>query len=98
RARLETGEPTTVLDVRGQTAWEGSPVKIPGAQRADSENVQIDPGWPRDRFTVVYSADLHDATSAMVAQHLAEQGFTDVHVLRGGFEAWEAAQGPVEPK
>src|SRR5947209_20499056 len=86
RARLESGEPVTILDARGEKAWETSPVKIPGAIRVDEEDFHIDPSWPRNRFTVVYSADLHDATSAMVAGQLVDQGFSDVHVLRGGFQ------------
>ena len=51
--------------------------------RIDPENVQIDPSWPPEQFTVVYSADLHDATSGMVAMQLSDEGFTDVHVLHG---------------
>jgi len=96
--RLESGEPATVLDARGERAWDESTSRVVGAIRVDEENFQPDPSWPRDRFTVVYSADLHDATSAMVALRLVEEGFTDVHVLRGGFEAWRTSGGPVESK
>jgi len=98
KARLQSGEPVTVLDARGERAYQQSPSRVRGAVRVDEENFRADPSWPRDRFTVVYSADLHDATSAMVAQNLIEEGFLDVHVLRGGFQAWEAAAGPVEGK
>jgi rhodanese-related sulfurtransferase len=33
-----------------------------------------------------------------VARELEERGFADVHALHGGFEAWERAGQPVEPK
>jgi len=33
-----------------------------------------------------------------VAQELADRGFTDVHPLVGGFDAWLDAGYPVEPK
>jgi rhodanese-related sulfurtransferase len=73
-------------------------VKPANFARADPENVRIDPSWPRDRFTVVYSADLHVATSARAAEALIATGFREVLGLRGGFQAWEAARGPVEGK
>jgi rhodanese-related sulfurtransferase len=37
-------------------------------------------------------------SSARVAQRLLEQGWKNVHPLYGGFEAWEKAGLPVEPK
>jgi len=98
RSRLEAGETLTILDARGEKAWETSQNRIPGSIRVDSEDFEVDPAWPSDRFTVVYSADLHDATSAMVAQQLLEQGFEEVHVLSHGWEGWEKAGGPVETK
>jgi rhodanese-related sulfurtransferase len=33
-----------------------------------------------------------------VAQRLREQGFAEAYGLRGGFDAWLAAGGPVELK
>jgi rhodanese-related sulfurtransferase len=33
-----------------------------------------------------------------VAQQLRDQGFSEAYALRGGFEAWHAISGPVEPK
>jgi rhodanese-related sulfurtransferase len=33
-----------------------------------------------------------------VAQKLRDQGFTQAYALRGGFDAWQAAAGPVEAK
>jgi rhodanese-related sulfurtransferase len=33
-----------------------------------------------------------------VAQQLRDQGFTQAFALRGGYDAWQAASGAVEPK
>jgi rhodanese-related sulfurtransferase len=33
-----------------------------------------------------------------VAQVLLERGWSDVHALHGGFDAWQQAGYPVEPK
>jgi rhodanese-related sulfurtransferase len=33
-----------------------------------------------------------------VAQALLEDGFVDVHLMTGGFEAWREAGHPFEPK
>jgi rhodanese-related sulfurtransferase len=33
-----------------------------------------------------------------VAQELARNGYTKVYALKGGFDAWVEAGGPVEPK
>ena len=54
KARLESGGPATVIDVRGHKAWETSDTKIRGAVRANPENFQADRSWPKDRLTVVY--------------------------------------------
>jgi rhodanese-related sulfurtransferase len=33
-----------------------------------------------------------------VAQKLRDQDFDEAYALQGGFDAWQAAGGPVEPK
>jgi rhodanese-related sulfurtransferase len=33
-----------------------------------------------------------------VAQALSEHGFVDIHALSGGFDAWQQAGYPLEPK
>jgi hypothetical protein len=54
KRRLESGEPATILDMRNSQAWASSPQKITGAVRVDPAHFQIDPSWPKDRFTLVY--------------------------------------------
>lgn len=54
KARLLSGEPITMLDVRNDRAWGSSPVKVPGAIRVRPADWHIDPSWPKGRLTVVY--------------------------------------------
>ena len=54
KARLQSGVPVTMLDVRNDKAWETSPVQIRGAIRVRPADWHIDPSWPKDRLTVVY--------------------------------------------
>lgn len=53
-ARLDAGEPATILDVRSETAWEPSKEKVRGAVRVHPEHFSISPAWPRDQLTVLY--------------------------------------------
>jgi hypothetical protein len=53
-ARLEEGEPVTVLDARSPQAWGESRLKVRGAIRIDRDHLALDPSWPKDRLTVVY--------------------------------------------
>jgi hypothetical protein len=52
--RLKSGQPMLVLDVRSPKAWDSSRVKIPGAIHLSNSAPEIDPSWPRDRFTLTY--------------------------------------------
>ena len=54
KARLQSGVPVTMLDVRNDKAWEATPVKIPGAFRIRPADWHIDGFWPKGQLTVVY--------------------------------------------
>jgi len=54
KARLQSGVPVTMLDVRNDKAWEANPVIIPGAIRVPPPDWRVDASWPKDRLTVVY--------------------------------------------
>lgn len=96
--RLQSGEPVLVLDVRSPEAWARCERKIQGALRFPPDQVDLDPTWPKDRFTLVYCDCPDEKTAAQAAQKLCALGLADVNVLRGGFRAWEEKAGPVEPK
>jgi rhodanese-related sulfurtransferase len=96
-ARLEAGQPVTVLDVRNDEDWGRSGVKARGAVRVGHDRLPPGP-LPKDRLTVAYCTCPHDAGAVLVAQQLQAQGFRQAYALRGGFDAWRAAGGPVEPR
>jgi hypothetical protein len=54
RARIQSGVPITMLDVRNDKPWGATPIKIAGAIRVRPADWHIDPSWPKDRPTVVY--------------------------------------------
>ena len=85
----------TFLDVRQPNEYEAG--HLPGAKLIPLPNItsrlgEIDP----DKATVVYCAV--GGRSRIAAQMIAEQGFSDVYNLSGGFKAWkgEAALGSEE--
>ncbi len=54
KARLQSGVPVTMLDVRNDEPWGASPIRVAGAVRVRPSGWHIAPSWPKDRLTVVY--------------------------------------------
>jgi rhodanese-related sulfurtransferase len=94
---LESGEPVTLLDVRGEKARRASGLQIPGSIRVPLSRWRIDESWPSDRLAVVYCSCPGDVSSVRAARRLLEAGLEDARALQGGFEAWIEAGGAVEP-
>lgn len=92
-------QPLTILDVRSapEVTSQG---RIPGSKHVDFfredfaqavlQNLKIDPARP----CLVYCAI--GGRSRRAAQKLADMGFKEVLVLKGGFNAWKKAGHPVE--
>jgi rhodanese-related sulfurtransferase len=95
------GKPDVViLDVREPESWKKSKLKIQGAVREDPlKDVQ---GWsdkyPKDKTLVFYCSWPNEETSAWVARQFISRGYDKVFVLKGGWDEWEKAKFPVEPK
>jgi rhodanese-related sulfurtransferase len=53
---------------------------------------------PKDREIVTYCACPNDESSIEAAQILQASGFKRVSVLKGGWQSWLKANGPVEPR
>jgi hydroxyacylglutathione hydrolase len=88
-------ESLQLVDVRNPAEQEAGMIKgalsIPLARLADDfENLDA------SRATVVYCAGGH--RSSVAASLLRLKGFSQVSDLRGGFDAWAAAGGEMEPK
>ena len=100
-ARMKRGEPIVFVDARTEDVWQSSSEKLPRALRLSAERMaQGDtfPMVPTDRGIVTYCTCEHEASSAQLARILASRGYTDVHPLYGGFDAWRRAGGELSPK
>lgn len=98
---IEDGVTPVLLDVRTQTEFETSPLRLPGAVRVEPEAVDgpdfalaVEP----DQMIVTYCTSLEEMTSAAVAQKLRERGYKRVRILKGGLGGWTNARLPVEAK
>jgi hydroxyacylglutathione hydrolase len=93
RAGLRGPDAPLVLDVRRDDEWiEGhipDAVHIENGRLADEE---LD--LPRDRPIVVHCHTWNRSTAGLSV--LARRGFSDLALLRGGFEAWESAGLDIE--
>jgi rhodanese-related sulfurtransferase len=79
-----------IIDVRGILEyWMGH---IPGAQRLDRSRILKD--ISKDQAIAVTCLSGH--RSAIAAQWLVSQGYSQVHNLQGGVLAWQGAGYPVQ--
>jgi len=98
RERLARGDDLLVLDVRSPEEFTGELGHIEGARNIPVDQLPARLGelseWTERPVAVVCRTDRR---SAKAAQILVRQGFADVHVVRGGMEAWNAAPGSAAP-
>ena len=98
---IERGLNPVLLDVRTQTDYETSPLKLPASVRIDptsilkTEQFEI-PAEPK-QIVVTYDTSPDEATSAQVIQVLRKRGY-DARILKGGLGGWTNARLPVEAK
>lgn len=92
RAALAGAAPPRLLDFRDAAliAAEGpiaqaQPVQLRGLARHAR-------GWPRDAVIVTLCACPEDATAIRAAHALRRMGFAHARPLRGGYDAWRAAE------
>lgn len=89
---LGSGAPPLLLDLRGATMIaETGP--IVGAKVAEHDFLHDAVGqWPKDRPIVTLCACPEDAGAVQAARSLLKAGYLSVKPLKGGYEAWLAAQ------
>lgn len=88
---------TVLVDVRRAGAYEQAKSVLPGATWHDPAHVASwADGLPRDRHVVVYCVHGHEV-SRVAAMQLRARGI-QAHFLLGGFDGWQAAGRPLEPK
>jgi membrane protein DedA with SNARE-associated domain/rhodanese-related sulfurtransferase len=89
---LDSGSATVILDVRSPERRAASGW-IPGSIAVrDISDLQLNPG----EEVIVYCDCPNDASAAVVARKLREQGFKRVRPLAGGIEAWQASGRPID--
>ncbi|HET7112807.1 MAG TPA: rhodanese-like domain-containing protein [Pyrinomonadaceae bacterium] len=104
KAKMTNNDPITIVDVRGSEGYAASKTTIKGAfhfkLRRIKSRLKYAPlkDLPKDREIVTYCACPADESSITAAQTLQEAGFTRVRVLKGGWNEWLKAKGPVQPK
>jgi rhodanese-related sulfurtransferase len=94
---MEAGVNPVLLDVRTETDYETSPLKLPGAIRLDPTgplHLAAEPG----QLVVAYCTSRDEDTSAKVVALLRRKGYTNVRILKGGLGSWTNARLPVETK
>lgn len=86
-----------VVDVRSSKSREDG--AIPGSTWVDMHALDksLD-GLPAAEEVIVYCACPNEASAALVARRLMQQGFKRVRPLNGGIEAWVAAGYQVESR
>ena len=92
RERLERGQPMVVLDVRQDAEWAAG--HIAGAHHVEAGALAADAhGLPR---TVPIAAHCgHEQRSATALSVLERHGYANLHLIEGGWSAWQAAGYPV---
>jgi rhodanese-related sulfurtransferase len=99
QSRMERGEEFTFVDARNPQAWADADTKLPQAVRVPAAEVEQHLAEiPHDRTVITYCTCPHEASSAEVAQKLVALGYKNVHPLFIGFEAWQKAGLPLDPK
>lgn len=97
--RIDRGETFMFIDARDDFHWGASPRKLPGAVRVSVRAYEEMLGRLTLREPMlVYCATPREDFSARIARHIQDLGYQQVYVLKGGFDAWQDAEGPDEPK
>ena len=91
QALLERGEAPLIIDVRSAAAAELDPRRLPGARRLDLQEIGREAAQlPADREIVLYCNCPNEATAALAAKLLLQQGRTRARPLAGGLDGWQA--------
>ena len=96
RELLDRGESPVILDVRSPLV-QGQDGRIPGAISIDAQRfADTPPELSADGEVIVYCACPNEASAALLAKRLMQQGYSRVRPLQGGMDAWIAAGYAIE--
>ena len=97
KAKIDSGKPVILLDLRNTLDRDHDRVRIPGAFHMLPNFVDIETRQIRAKSEiVVYCSCPNEATSAKVAHQLLQTGLNAVYPLEGGLMAWRERGYPVE--
>ncbi|MEP6609743.1 MAG: VTT domain-containing protein [Burkholderiaceae bacterium] len=103
RALMAAGEPFELIDVRGRTSNQIDPRRIPGATVMHLDEIEAGRfASALDRQIIVYCSCPNEVSAAKAVRLLHAHGYLRARPLRGGLEAWlaadERAHHGVEPQ
>jgi len=104
KTKVTANEPVVIIDVRGSESYANSDSKIKGAIHVNLRRLKFRLGFaplkdvPKDREVVTYCACPSEESALKAAQVLLENGFKRVRALKGGWQEWQKAGGPTEPR
>ena len=93
-ARRDAGSAPTLVDVR--TSDERARARIEGSILLDDEGLRMVSSLAKDTKLVFYCHT--GVRSQSAAEHFRAEGFTDVHNLEGGIDAWSREVDPSVPR
>ena len=91
---LRSSAPPRLVDVRTPEEWDVA--HIPGATLVSEELTQEMMQWPKDTAIVFYCHGGQRSLDA--AAYLAGHGFSNVHSMTGGMDAWSLAVDASVPR
>ncbi len=95
---MHHGDPLSFVELRHHHKHDWSMFKVRGSFRFEKDALEEHlTEIPHNRPIVVLSDCPGEENSARTAQDLLKHGWSDVHVLVGGFNAYLEAGLPVEP-
>jgi rhodanese-related sulfurtransferase len=102
KAKVVGNQAVTIIDVRSSSTAAESGSKIKGAIYVKLRRLRYRLGFPplkdvpRNSEVVTYCACPSDEASVRAAQLLQDAGFKRVRALKGGWNGWLKAKGPIE--
>ncbi|MGH7650812.1 MAG: rhodanese-like domain-containing protein [Gemmatimonadaceae bacterium] len=95
RWKLESGR-AKVIDVREDSEWSAG--HVPGAQHIGRGVIErdIESRIP-DKSAAIILYCGGGFRSALAADNVQKMGYTNVASMAGGWRAWKAADGPIDP-
>lgn len=99
KTKIAKNEAVAIVDLRSQSSYEQGDKTIKGSLHTRVRKVANRlRELPRDREVITYCACPADQAAIVAAQALLGNGFKRVRVLKGGWNAWLQAGGPVQPR